>query len=54
MDRNKSDQLLNELFEYVELENDGIKLTEIQEERYVELYNILVKENIEIPFQVVL
>lgn len=44
------DKLLDELYKYTELENEGIDLTKIQNERYIKIVKILNNKNIEIPF----
>ncbi len=49
---NNIEELLNELYEYTQLEQEGIKLTSYQTLRYITIYRSLKESNIEIPFSV--
>ena len=42
--------LLCELYDLVELEEEGIELSDMQEDRYVEIVEILGNNGLEIPF----
>lgn len=44
--------MLNELYDLTLIEYEDVKLTDVQENRYVELVSTLKSKNIEIPFGV--
>lgn len=46
------ESLLNNLYQLTLLEDDGIQLTEEQEKEYVKIYDILIQNDIEIPYGV--
>lgn len=52
IDIERARELLDELYELTRIEHKGIPLNKKQNERYVEIYEELTEDGIEIPFGV--